>query len=637
MLALRRIAVVLPLALVAAGLTPVAAAQAAAAPTLTIVTPTQGTTVSGLTSVKVHSTTAATDQVGDMTLYVDGKVGGGVNNCFPRTTDCTLYFLFDWSGYTGNHTEQVKETTQNGVVLASQVVTVKAVSAPPSASIVSPANGDTVFVGVDSVMTLGTIDPSQDEDFPATMALLVDGTSVTSDYCGTGFSSTCPKSLDWDTTFVALGSHTLQAKFTTSLGKTALSPIVHVTLATAPVPPSLAAPTITIDSPANGASVTGLSSAHITATTDPAGDDAPDTTLLYLDGVLDSSGGCTPVGATTCTFNHLFDLSGRTGSHTLQATMTTIDGVTVTSQVVTVTAVSPPPTVTIVNPTGGAVSGPDVVVNATGAVDPKQSFDTPGLFSLLVDGTAVSAGSCPLSISLTCSLALDWATAGFTTGTHTLQVRETTGRGNVGMSPVVTVNLAPTAGQPTPTTLALSPGAVYLRGSKGSATGHVSEPQSHAPLAGVPVQVTFTPLTGAPSTMTVISDVHGAFTASDPASLTGNTSVLATTGPDYGSSAATTTLRVTVALSCSVPTSGHTGRPVKVTCSAPGLAFGSVIALHFAGAYGHGPLYAKAKAGKVSFTVTFVKKWPRVRIWATTATTHTFVAARSRTYYLRVR
>jgi hypothetical protein len=631
----RLLSVLVPVSVVAGLLVPATAARATAYPSVTIVTPIQGATVSGLTSVKVHALTdpQGTDLVGDMTLYVDGKVGGGVNNCFPRVDDCTLFFLFDWSGYTGNHTEQIKETTENGVTLSSQVVTVKAVSAPPSASIVTPSDGDTVTPGEISVQTLGVIDASQDEDFPTSMALLVDDVSVQFSYCGAGFGSTCDVTLDWDASSAALGSHTLRAKFTTSLGKVATSPLVHVTLVAAPV---LAAPTVHIDSPANGTTVTGLHSAHVTATTDPDGDDYPASTKLYLDGRLDSTASCAGT-ASTCTMFHLYDVSGLTGTHTLQATMTTEDGVTVSSQVVPVTAVSPPPTVVLTSPVvGSTVSGLHVAVDATGTIDPQQTFDFPTTMTLLVDGRTADSKACGTASETTCSAGLDWNTALASTGLHSLQVSLTTSHGNVGTSPALAVTLGPVQSQPQPAAIALLPSPVFLRGATGRVAGKVTLVANGSALSGVPISVTFSPPTGPAVTVSANADATGHFVAVDPARLTGNTTALAALGPDFGSASATRALRVAISIRCSVPAKASHGQPMSVLCRVPGLAYDSVVALHYAGRSRHGVIYAKVRRGSVSFRLTVAAKGQRLALWATTATTHTFTASRSRSYLLHI-
>ena len=109
----------------------------------------------------------------------------------------------------------------------------------------------------------------------------------------------------------AVGSHTLQVTFTTQPWQDrAQPPWCNVTLV---APPVSAALTVHIDSPTDGTVVTGLHSAFVTATTDPAGNDRPASTRLYLDGVLDSSATCAS-SATTCSMNHLYDVSGLVGT-----------------------------------------------------------------------------------------------------------------------------------------------------------------------------------------------------------------------------------------------------------------------------------------------------------------------------------
>ena len=79
------------------------------------------------------------------------------------------------------------------------------------------------------------------------MELFVDGHSASFSYCMV--RPLCDITLTWDASHAAVGSHTLRVLFTTSLGKTAQSPLVHVTVA---APPVFAAPTVHIDSPADG-------------------------------------------------------------------------------------------------------------------------------------------------------------------------------------------------------------------------------------------------------------------------------------------------------------------------------------------------------------------------------------------------
>ena len=620
-----------PVALVAAVLTP-AAASAAAAPSLTIVTPTQGTSVSGLTSVTVQATTDAggADISGSSVLYVDGKAGGGANGCFPASHDCTFHFLFDWSGYTGNHTMQVKGATADGVPVSSNAVTVAAVSPPPHAGITSPSEGETVS-GEVAVRTVGIIDPSQDADHGNSMQLFVDGSPAGFSYCF--LRPLCDISVGWDASTAAPGRHTLLVEFTTSLGKTALSPAVHVVVA---APPVLAAPTVQLDSPADGATVTGLGSAHLTATTDPQGGDAPATTRLYLDGALASSASCA-TSASTCSVDHLYDVSGLVGSHTLQAQLTTRGGVTVSSQTVTITVVSPLPTVVVTGPLAGAtVTGSHVPVTAQGTIDPHQTFDFPLTIALAVDGTTVDSEACGTASATTCATGLDWSTAGAALGAHSLVVTLTTTHGRVGSSLPVVVTLALPQQQPVPTALSLALPGTYHRGAVGAARGSLTQVSGGVPIVGAAVAVTFTGPGGTPVTTSAVTDGQGRFVAVDPVRLAGSTAVLATVGADLGSASATQRLPVALQIVCSVPARAAHGTAVKVTCAVPGLTHGGVVALHDAGPRSRGLLHGRAAGGFVTFVLD-APAAQRLSIWATTDTTRSFVASSSVRYGLRVR
>ena len=105
--------------------------------------------------------------LGSAVLYVDGKVGGGATAASRPPHDCVYYFLFDWSGYTGNHTEQVKGTTANGVVVSSTLVTVKRCQPATARRYHALSEGARSLRARSASLTVGIIDPSQDEDFTA--------------------------------------------------------------------------------------------------------------------------------------------------------------------------------------------------------------------------------------------------------------------------------------------------------------------------------------------------------------------------------------------------------------------------------------------------------------------------------------
>ena len=147
--------------------------------------------------------------------------------------------------------------------------------------------------------------------------------------------------------------------------------------------------------------------------------------------------------------------------------------------------------------------------------------------------------------------------------------------------------------------------------------------------------MTFTGSTGAPVTVNATTDAAGHFAAVDPVRLASNTAVVATVGPDLGSTSASQTLRVAVRITCSVPAHVVHGTHVSVTCSARGLGFHSVVALHFAGPKSHGVVYGKVVGGVVSFRFSQAKV-QRLAVWATTANTRSFAASSSARSWLQV-
>jgi hypothetical protein len=196
-------------------------------------------------------------------------------------------------------------------------------------------------------------------------------------------------------------------------------------------------PSAVITSPVQNATWTGLQAVYATVATDPAGSDYPQSSALYVDGI-DVSTALTNcegnAGTKSCAEHYLWDASGKTGTHHAHVTMTTHSGATVTSADLAINVVSPPPSVTVDYPTEGAsVSGPDVYVDATGTMDASQQGDYAHSMSLLVDGAVVDTQPCDLTSS-TCYPEFDWATDGFSLGSHTLTVTMLTGQGNTGTS-----------------------------------------------------------------------------------------------------------------------------------------------------------------------------------------------------------
>ena len=629
---MRPFALLVPLSVVAALLAPVAAAHATITyPQLSVTGPSRGNPVTEVDGVFATGSVdpAGSDAPMTLALFLNGTLSDSrACNVPAGTKTCTLSLLFDASALNGPQTVRVDFTTvQNHTVSSTQ--TIIAYTPPPVAGLTAPADHSSATIG-DQVEVDTTGSSAEIVNNPRTMDLLVDGQSVEQVHCPfPGDGKTCPETFTWDTSGLTPGGHTLQAKMITYHDFVALSPVVHVTL-TAPVVP--AAPKVTLTAPMAGATVTDLAS--VAATGSVSAGDAPYGMFLVVDGhPFGSTARCATPLTLACSLSLIWDTTGLSGQHTVAVTFLSQLGEATTAPV-TVTVVNPPPTVTITSPLPNADVAGVTQVTAAGLIDDRQSDHTNDM-QLIVDGVPSGpAIGCGVASRTSCTTTFTWDTAGLT-GTHFLQVRFDTAY--FAITSARTLVIATTvASQPVATTLVLMQGPPVVRGGTGVVHGVLSNTQTHLTVGGASVQVVFTPLSGPARTVTAMTDASGNFVATDPDPLLASTAVLATTGPDYSSSSSTETLTVRIAITCHVPSPVRRGAATTVTCTTPGLAFASVVALHWTSNTGHGAIYAKVKHGQVRFTLTASKKgW--VTLWATTATTHSFVASRSRSYAMHVR
>ena len=182
------------------------------APSVSITSPSSGSSVSGLVSVALN----ASDNVG--VTKVDLLVNGTV-----VATDTSAPFGFSWDSATlanGSATLVVRGTDAAGNVGSSAGVTVSvanpvaADTTPPVAKLINPANGavvsGTVGISVSASDNAGTAGLKQ--------SLYVDGVLVAS---GTGGSL----SYSWNTRKAASGAHTIKAVVTDAAGNSSTSTV----------------------------------------------------------------------------------------------------------------------------------------------------------------------------------------------------------------------------------------------------------------------------------------------------------------------------------------------------------------------------------------------------------------------------
>lgn len=195
-----------------------------APPSVSIVSPAEGSTVSGTVNVEI-SATDEEDAAG--TLAVEWNVDGGGWTSAPYNSG-TGYYEASWdtNGVAdGSHTVNARATdSASNVSTDSNSVLVDNVDDPPTANIVNPADGSTVS----GVVTIH-VDSSDDRDALGTLFVEVrigEGQWRQATYNSmSGYYE-----WDWDTTSVTDGLYTISARSTDSASQATYADPVSVTV-----------------------------------------------------------------------------------------------------------------------------------------------------------------------------------------------------------------------------------------------------------------------------------------------------------------------------------------------------------------------------------------------------------------------
>ncbi len=363
-------------------------------PTISFTAPAGGATVSGT----VNITVSAADNVGvaRVEFLVDGVVQG---------TDTVSPFSYNWntSGESnGSHTLMVRAYDAAGnSASASRTVTVSNTTpdtTAPSVSITAPASGATVS---GTLFISGT---ALDDTAVNRVLFMIDGVVVSTD-------TSSPYRYSWVTSTSGNGSHALSARAFDSAGNSALSADVTVTVANAG--PDITAPSVSLTSPSNGASVSGTVSLAATAS-----DSVGVTRVEFLlDGSLLNSDTSSPYSYNWNT------TSASNGSHTIIARAYDAAGNNASSSVnVTVSNGGPAdttnPAVSLTAPANGAsIFG---TVNVTASASDNVSV---ARVEFSVDGTLRNSDTAsPYAFSLD--------TTGLSEGSHSISARAYDAAGN---------------------------------------------------------------------------------------------------------------------------------------------------------------------------------------------------------------
>ena len=204
---------------------------------VTMTEPASGSTVSGTVTVSASVSVVGSLTVAGVQFKLDGSNLGAQDTSAP--------YSVSWNTTTasnGSHTLSAVATDALGLQYASDPVTVTTANdiTPPTVSIISPANGATVSGTI--IVTAG----AADNVGVAGVQFRVDGANVGAE------DTAAPYSISIDTTTAVNGPHTLAAVARDAAGNRTTSAPVTITVAN-----DTTAPTVSITSPAGGATVSG--------------------------------------------------------------------------------------------------------------------------------------------------------------------------------------------------------------------------------------------------------------------------------------------------------------------------------------------------------------------------------------------
>jgi len=391
---------------------------------VTITSPAPGSPVSGTTPVNASVSIIGSLTVSQVQFYRDGNLIG---------SDSASPYSVSWnttSTNNGSHTLTAVATDILGARWNSDPVTVTVSNGPPpdttppTVSITSPANGQTISTTV-------TVSANASDNVGVVgVQFQLDGVN------GGAEDTTAPYSIPFDPTTTSNGQHTITAVARDAAGNRTTSAPVTVTVANAP-PPDTTPPTVSITSPSNGQTVP----ATVTIAASAADNVGVAGVQFRIDGAN--------FGAedTTAPYSISWNTTGAAnGSHTLTAVARDAAGNRTASAPVTVTVANAPPpdttppTVSISSPANGAPISATVTVSASAS----DNVGVVGVQFLLDNGVNGSADvtTAPYSVS--------WNTATASDGSHTITAVARDAAGNSTTSAPVTVTVANNAPPPPP-------------------------------------------------------------------------------------------------------------------------------------------------------------------------------------------
>jgi hypothetical protein len=407
-------------------------------PSIAVVQPVTAAVVSGIASVSAQ----ASDNVGvtSVQFLLDGA---------PLGTPLTVApFQVPWST-TGiaNGTHVLSATARDAaghVATASPItITVRNDIAPPTAGLTSPTPGATV-AGVFTVAATAT-----DDVGVVSVQFMLDQTPL-----GTA-DTVAPFTIEWTTTSVANGAHTLSAVARDGAGRESAAPPVVVNVRNDQSPP-----TVTITGPSPASAVEGAVTIAATAV-----DDIGVTSVQFMvDGLpLGEPDSAAPYEATWSTTNL------PNGTHTVSALARDEAGHegTAAEVIVTVRNDTAPPSVAVTGPSASATVAGVVTLAALASDDVGVSG-----VQFQVDGINVGAED------VAAPYEMSWSTTSAGNGVHTIGAiaRDAAGRASTATISVSVLNdtMAPAVLFTAPTNGATVGGTVIISASASDDVGVAS-------------------------------------------------------------------------------------------------------------------------------------------------------------------
>jgi subtilisin family serine protease len=380
------------------------------APTAALTAPAAGAVVGG-SAVTLSASASDGAGVRQVDFYLDNGILLG--------SDTTAPYSVNWNTTTAasdTHALYVVATDTLGNSATSASVNVTVDNAPPVVSLSAPANGATVRATVAVAASAADNVAVQRVDFYRDANVLI------------GSDTTAPYQINWDSTTVSAGTHTLYAVGTDTAGNTAAGATLSVVV-------DNAAPTCALTGPASGALLTG---AAVSMTANATDNNAVSRVEFYRDNsVLLGTATTAPYAASWNT------TTAADGAHTLYAVAFDAAGNSTGSAVANVTVDNLAPTVSLTAPAYGSVVSGSAVALTANATDnvavAKVEFYLDSNILLGADTTA------PYSFN--------WNSTTYPSGAHTLYAVATDTAGN----PAASASVAVTVDNAVPTVTITSP------------------------------------------------------------------------------------------------------------------------------------------------------------------------------------